>query len=325
MKKLIRRKAPLIRRKAPLISIVTPIYNEEENVQELYRELKKLMQNEKKYNFEIIAVEHGSSDTSLEKLIKLHKKDRRLKILQLSKNFGNADAGIAAGLVFAKGDAAAIMMADLQESPQVVSRFLRKWEQGYEIVYGIIKKRADSSFARKIMSLAYYKILNLVTGNLFPPNVADFRLMDKKVYQTINNMPERNKFLRGMTIWTGFKQIGIPYERLPRFAGTPKADFATALKVAINGIFSFSYLPLRLITLLGIAVSLLSFFMIVVQLILLALYGRVTPGQTTIVILISFFFGVLFLILGIIGEYLSRIYDEVKQRPTYIVKNKIGL
>lgn len=308
-----------------LISIVTPIYNEEENIEELYKQLNKFFKIEKKYNFEIIAVEHGSIDTSFEKLLKLHKKDKRLKILQLSKNFGNADAGIAAGLVFAKGDAAVIMMADLQESPEIISKFLRKWEEGFEIVYGIIKKRADSTYTRKFFSLAYYKILNRMTNNLFPPNVADFRLIDKKVYLAVNNMPERNKFLRGMVIWTGFKQTGIPFNRAPRFGGSPKADFKTALNVAKNGIFSFSYLPLRVITLLGVLVSLLSFLMIIVQLVLLAIYGKVSPGQTTVVILISFFFGMLFLILGLIGEYLSRIYDEVKGRPTYIVKNKIGI
>lgn len=308
-----------------LVSIVTPIYNEEENVQELYSQLKKLMRNEKKYNFEIITVEHGSSDTSFEKLVKLHQKDRRLKILQLSKNFGSADSGLSAGLQFAKGDAAVITMGDLQEPPEVISQFLRKWEEGFDIVYGIIKKRADSSFTRKIMSLTYYKILNFLTNNLFPQNAADFRLIDRKVYEVVNNMPEQNKFLRGMTVWTGFKQIGIPFKRVKRFAGKPKADFITALRVASNGIFSFSYFPLKIITALGLLVSFISFSMIIVQLVLFAIYGRVEPGQTTLVILISFFFGILFLILGIIGEYLSRIYDEVKQRPTYIVKNKIGL
>lgn len=308
-----------------LISFIIPIYNEQENISELYKQLVSLMNSEKKYNFEIIAVEHGSVDSSFEILRGLYKKDKRVKILQLSRNFGSADAGIAAGLHFAKGDAAVVTMADLQEPPYIISKFLRKWEKGFDVVYGIIEERADSTFTRKVLSLLFYKILNLMTNNAFPQNVADFRLMDKKVYEAINSMPERNKFFRGMVSWSGFKQTGVAFKRFARFAGFPKADFKTAFRVASNGIFSFSYLPLRIITVLGITVFVMSFLMIITQLVLLSIYGRVAPGQSTLVILISFFFGILFLILGVIGEYLARIYDEVKQRPPFIIKDKVGL
>lgn len=306
------------------ISIVIPLYNEEDNVQELYTRLKGLMSEQKNYNFEIIAVEHGSSDSTFSKLLSLHKNDKRIKILQLSKNFGSADAGISAGLQFAQGDAVVIMMADLQEPPKLVSQFIEKWEEGYQIVNGIVKKRPDSSYFRRISSVLFYKILNLMTENLFPENVSDFRLIDKKVCQVINSMDERNKFLRGMITWTGFRQTGIPFERSPRFAGKSKADFITVLRVATNGIFSFSYTPLKIVTLLGFILSLISFSMIIVQLTLYIIIGRGAPGISTIVILISFLFGMLFLILGVIGEYLARIYDEVKKRPNYIVWNKIG-
>lgn len=307
-----------------LISIVIPLYNEEENINELYNRLNKFIRNEKNYRFEIIAVEHGSADSSFDKLLSINKKDKRLKILQLSKNFGNADAGIAAGLAFAKGDAAVIIMADLQEPPELIPEFLRKWENGYEIVYGIVKMRPDVSISRKVLSNLFYKVLNLMTDNMFPDNVSDFRLMDHKVYEVINSMPERNKFLRGLITWTGFKQIGIPFKRSARFAGKTKADFLTVLKVAANGIFSFSYTPLKLVTILGFVLSAISFSMIIFQITLFIIYGRGAPGISTIVILISFLFGMLFLILGIIGEYLSRIYDEVKGRPNFIVKDKIG-
>lgn len=315
----------LIRRKAPLISIVIPFYNEEGNVQELYTQFKLLMKKEANYNFEIIAVDHGSSDSTFLKLSSLRKKDDRIKILQLSKNFGTADAGISAGLAYSSGDAAVITMADLQEPPELITSFLRKWEEGYEIVYGIVKKRPDASLSRKILSNLFYKILNLMTGNIFPDNVSDFRLMDKKVYTAINSMPERNRYLRGLTIWAGFKQTGIPFKRSPRFAGETKADFFTVLKVASNGIFSFSYTPLKMVTILGFILSFISFSMIIFQIALYFIYGRGAPGISTIIVLISFLFGMLFLILGVIGEYLSRIYDEVKGRPNYIVKNKIGL
>ena len=177
------------RRKALLISIVIPFYNEEENVDELYRRFSDLFSREKKYNFELIAVEHGSTDSTFAKLLNLHKRDKRIKILQLSKNFGNADAGIVAGFHFIKGDALVITTADLQDPPEIISKFLRKWEQGFEIVYGIIKKRADTSFLRKILSIMFYKILNLATGNIFPENVSDFGLIDKKVYEAVKTIP----------------------------------------------------------------------------------------------------------------------------------------
>ncbi|MCR4324852.1 MAG: glycosyltransferase family 2 protein [Candidatus Curtissbacteria bacterium] len=308
-----------------LISIVIPLFNEEQNVKELHRRFKQLFTREKKYDFEIIAVEHGSTDSTFEKLNKLRQIDKRVKILQLSKNFGNADAGIVAGLHFANGDAVVITTADLQDPPEVIPKFLRKWEQGYEIVYGVIKQRADTNFSRKFLSILFYKILNLSTGNIFPENVSDFRLIDKKVTETVKGMPERNKFLRGIIIWTGFSQTGVNYERATRFAGESKADFLTVLKVAANGIFSFSYAPLKLVTFLGFCLSLVSFLLILYQISLFLIVGRGQPGVTTIVVLMGFLFGMLFLILGVIGEYLSRIYDEVKQRPTFIVRKKIGL
>ncbi len=307
-----------------LISIVIPLYNEEGNVDELYNRLSTLFNKEKKYDFEIIAVEHGSFDSTLQKLLAMNKKDKRLKIVQLSRNFGSADPGISAGLNFTTGDAAVVTMADLQEPINLISDFLRKWEDGFDIVYGIVKKRPDASFIRHNLSVLFYKILNLMTGNIFPENVSDFRLMDKKVYEVVNKMPERNKYLRGVIAWTGFKQIGVPFERKNRFSGKSKADFLTVLGVAANGIFSFSYVPLRMVTLLGFILAPTSFLIIIVQLSLFAIYGRGAPGISTVVVLTSFLFGMLFLILGVIGEYLARIYDEVKGRPSFIVKNLIG-
>ena len=311
--------------KKKLISLVIPIFNEESNISELYIQLVKLMSREIKYNFEIIAVEHGSTDSTFKKLLTINKKDKRLKILQLSRNFGNADAAIFAGLNFVKGDACVLMMGDLQDPPDMIPQFIRKWEQGYEIVYGIIKKRADTSFSRKISSLLFYMILNKLTNNLFPENVSDFRLIDKKVYEIVKTMPERNKFLRGIINWTGFSQIGVSFNREKRFAGESKAYFFTVLKVALNGIFSFSYAPLKLVTLLGFALSVVSFMLIIYQLSLYIVVGRGELGISTIVIVLGFLFGMLFLILGVMGEYLARIYDEVKQRPNFIIRNKIGL
>lgn len=307
-----------------LISIVIPVYNEEAVLEELKSELQRTTAEMKNYNFEIIIVENGSFDSSYGKLLRFNKEDNRFKILQLSRNFG-CDGGIAAGLKYAKGDAAVIMNADLQDPPQLIPEFIKKWEEGYEIVYGIIQKREGVSFIKKILSSLFYKLINKLTSNVIPKNASDFRLIDKKVYTIVNRMDERNKFVRGMVSWTGFKQIGIPFKRPPRFAGGSKAGFSTLIEVATNGIFSFSYFPLKLATILGFIIFIGSFVLFFVQIALYLIYGRVVPGYTTIVLLLSFLFGMLFFLLGIMGIYIARIYDEVKQRPNFIVKNEIGL
>lgn len=306
-----------------LISIVIPAFNEEEVVDELAKRLKTIMAENSAYDFEAIIVENGSKDTTFEKLVKINKEDKRFKIVQLSRNFG-CDGGITAGLNYAKGDAAVIMNADLQDAPEIISKFIRKWEEGYEIVYGIIQKRLGVSFLRKFLSASFYKIINKLTNNVIPEGASDFRLMDKKVYSVVNQMQERNRFLRGIVAWSGFKQIGIHYDRPPRFAGRSKANFLTVLKVAMNGIFSFSYFPLRLVTALGVLVSIGSFITGAIEIGLYLKYGRTVPGFTTTILIILFLFGILFFILGIMGEYLARIYDEVKQRPNYIVRKEIG-
>jgi len=306
-----------------LISIVIPVYNEELGIHELINQVIRFINQKNSYNFEIILVENGSVDDSHKLLQRFAKKDLRIKVIQLAKNVG-CDGGIEAGMQYAKGDGLVIMMADLQEPIELISDFIKKWEQGYDIVYGIVKKRTGKFF-RNIFSVLFYKVINLLTGNMFPENASDFRLIDKKVYQAINNMEERNKYLRGLIAWTGFKQIGIEFNRNKRFAGESKADFMNVLSVAVNGIFSFSYIPLRFISILGFMITLTSFVLGIFYLYLYSIWGRVTPGATTTILLILSLFGILFFVLGIISEYLVRIYEEVKKRPIYIVKNKINL
>jgi dolichol-phosphate mannosyltransferase len=306
-----------------LISIVIPIYNEELGIGELIKRLTQFINRNKNYDFELILVENGSIDNSYKLLQRYAEKDSRIKVIQLARNVGT-DGGLEAAMQYSKGDALVIMMADLQEPVELISDFIKKWEQGYEIVYGKVKKRTGKFF-RNIFSILFYRIINLLTGNMFPENASDFRLIDKKVYQTINNMKERNKYLRGLIAWTGFKQIGIPFDRSKRFAGESKANLLTVLKVAVNGIFSFSYIPLRFISILGFMITLASFMLGIFYLYLYSVWGRVAPGATTTILLLLFLFGILFFVLGIISEYLVRIYEEVKSRPTYIVKNKINL
>ena len=305
-----------------LISIVVPIFNEELGITELINQLTNFSNKNTAYDFEFILVENGSVDDSYGLLQRYAKKDARIKVVQLAKNVG-CDGGIEAGMQNAKGDGLVIMMADLQEPVELISEFIKKWEEGYNIVYGIVKKRTGKLF-RNISSVVFYKLINLLTGNMFPENASDFRLIDKKVYQTINNMQERNKYLRGLISWTGYKQIGIPFDRNNRFAGVSKANFLNVLTVAVNGIFSFSYIPLRFISILGFFITIFSFLMIGFYLYLYVIWGRVAPGTTTIILLLLFLFGILFFVLGIISEYLVRIYEEAKRRPTYIIKNMVN-
>ena len=307
-----------------LISIVIPAYNEEEVIDELAKRLKAVMDASVKYDFEVIIIENGSTDLTFQKLIKVNKNDSRFKIIRLSRNF-TSDGGSAAGLKFTKGDAAVIMNADLQDPPEMIPEFIKKWEEGYEIVYGIIQKRKGIAITRSLASVLFYELINRLTSGLFPKNVGNFRLIDKKVYYAVNEFPERNKFLRGIIAWTGFSQTGIPYVRAERFAGKSKANFSDVLRYALDAIYAFSYFPLRMISVIGIALSTGSFLAILIYVALFFLYGRQVPGFTTLLTLMLFLFGMLFLLLGIMGEYLSRIYDEVKQRPNFIIKEKVGL
>lgn len=306
-----------------LISVVIPAYNEEEVLEELKRRLQEMMVVNSNYRFEIIIVENGSVDRTYDKLININKDDSRFKIVRLSRNFG-CDGGIAAGLSYAKGDAAVIMNADLQDPPELITEFIKKWEDGYEIVYGIIRKRNGVSFTRTVMSSMFYKIITRLTNNTIPENVSDFRLVDRKVYEVVKKMDERNKFLRGMIAWTGFKNTGIPFERPARFAGESKGAFIPTFQVALNGIFSFSYFPLKIATMLGFAVSFSSFLLALIELALWLKFGSTVQGFTTTILIILFLFGTLFLLVGIMGEYIARIYDEVKGRPNWIVTSDMG-
>lgn len=307
-----------------IISIVIPAYNEEEVLDELAGRLQSVLAGIKNYDFEIIIIDNGSSDTTLDKLKEIRKKDERFKIVSSSRNFP-PDSAVSACLKFATGEAAVIMTADLQDPPEVIPQFIKKWEDGYEVVYGVIMKREGVALHLKWFASLFYVLMNKLTAGLFPRNVSDFRLIDKKVYLVVNEFKERNRFLRGIIAWSGFKQTGVPFVRSPRFAGEAKGNFPTIFKLAMDAVFSFSYFPLKLVTGLGLLISGLSFMAIAIYVFLFIWYGRMVPGYTSTITIILFLFGILFFILGIIGEYLARIYDEVKARPDFIIKEKIGV
>lgn len=293
-----------------LISIIIPAFNEEEVIPKLSIALSKAMNELSAYTFEVIVVEHGSKDNTLKELLKIRKKDSRIKILQLAKNVG-CDGGIIAGLSYAKGDAAIVMMADLQDDTNLFPKLIKKWEEGYDVVYTYITKRIKVKLYKKIGAAVFYYLMDILSKGLVPQNVSDFRLIDKTVYNSVINMPEHNKFFRGLVAWTGFNQIGIPTVRLERAAGTPKSDFKTLFKVGLNGLFSFSNIPLKI-------PWFLSFIFLVGGL------GSLFLTNFMVSILLLSFASVSFLI-GIQSEYIIKILEESRKRPNFIVKNSYGI
>jgi len=307
-----------------LISIVIPAYNEQDNVEELAKRLQGVFAANPNYDFEAIIVENGSHDQTFDRLLAVHQRDNRFKILQLARNF-RMDGGITAGLNYATGDAAVIMTADLQDPPELITQFIKKWEEGYENVFGMVTKRNGTSALRRFNSQLFYKVANSLTGGMIPKNVSDFRLVDRKVYQTINSIHERNRFVRGLFAWVGFKSVGIEHERAERFAGVSGAHTFKVIELALKGIFAHSYVPLKFITLTGILVSTLAFILLGWTIIKATLWGVPFDGYGTIMTVMLLMFGIMFTMLGVVSEYIGLIYEEVKQRPNFIVKNHIGL
>jgi len=306
-----------------LISIIIPAYNEEECVDELAARLKTLFVTESQYDFEAIIVENGSIDSTWEKLQKIVAADPRFKILKLSRNF-RMDGGLTAGLDYIKGDACVLMTADLQDPPELISEFLRKWESGWENIYGVVTKRGGTGPIRTLNSKMFYFVADKLTDGRIPKNASDFRLVDKKVYLAIKSMAERNRFVRGLFAWAGFKSVGIPMERPPRFGGVSNAHSLKVIDLAFKGIFAHSYKPLRLITVFGIVLSAISFLTIIPLAIIWITSGVPFAGFGTIVSLFLFVLGILSLMIGILSEYIGLIYEEVKARPNYVVSEFIS-
>lgn len=307
-----------------LINVVIPAYNEEDCVEELAKRLAAVYDQETEYDFETIIIENGSIDSTWEKLEVIANRDPRFKIVKLSRNF-RMDGGLTAGLSFCKGDAAVLMTADLQDPPELISKFIRKWEEGFENVYGIVTKREGTGPIRKFNSGAFYWLADRLTDGRIPRNASDFRLLDKRAYEAVRSMDERNRFVRGLAAWVGFRSIGIDMERPPRFGGVSNAHTFKVLDLAFKGIFAHSYVPLRLITLTGAAVFGASILTLIGLAIKWIAFGVPFSGFGTIVALLLAAFGLLSLMIGIVSEYVGLIYEEVKRRPNFVVSETIGL
>ena len=306
------------------VTVIVPAYNEELCVDELASRLKGVFDSEPDYTWQAIIVENGSTDGTWEKLQTISSRYPQFKILRLSRNF-RMDGGLTAGLEYVDSDACILMTADLQDPPEMIPSFLRKWEEGYENIYGVVQERQGIGFIRRLNSRLFYKLAGRLSDGEIPENASDFRLVDRKVYETVRSMTERNRFVRGLFAWVGFKSIGVPMTRPPRFAGQSNAHSMKVLELALKGIFAHSYKPLRFISVFGLALSSISFIALIPLALIWFFVGVPFAGFGSIVALILCGLGMQALMLGIISEYLGLVYEEVKGRPNFVVSEKIGL
>ncbi|AEJ62096.1 glycosyl transferase family 2 [Spirochaeta thermophila DSM 6578] len=306
-----------------MISIIIPVYNEEEVLPALYERLTRVMKGTGE-EYELVFVDDGSTDRTYQILKNLHEKDPRCKVIHFSRNFGHQIA-ITAGMDYARGDAVIIIDADLQDPPELIPQMLEKWRAGTQIVHARRVKRKGEGLFKRATAALFYRILKALTDVEIPVDVGDFRLMDRKVVDSLKGMRERNRFVRGLVSWTGFRQDEVTYVRDPRYAGTTKYPLGKMIRFALNGITSFSDKPLKVASLLGSLLSLAGFLYLLYVLYLRLFTDQVVQGWASIVVLILVFNGFTLLSLGILGEYVGRIYDEVKQRPLYIVEETLGV
>ena len=305
-----------------LISYVLPVFNESAGIKEFYKELSKAVGKNKRYTYEFIFVNDGSRDDSLEKLRAFHKKDKRVKIVSFSRNFGHQLA-LTAGIDHAEGDALIIMDTDLQDPPKVSLDLIKAWEEGYDVVYAKRRSRIDGFF-KKIAIHLYYRIQTRLANIDIPVDTGDFRLIDKKVADHLRALHEKHPYIRGLVSWLGFKQTAVEYDRQGRFAGETNYPFKKLVKLALDGVTGFSTMPLQLITRLGFVASILSVIGIIYVLVTRIFFAELTlPGWAVTMIAILFMGGIQLITLGVMGTYVGRIYAEVQNRPRYIVSDFI--
>ena len=305
----------------PELSVVIPIYNEEANIAVLYSRIVAVLEAQA-IDFEIIFVDDGSCDRSAHCVSELRENDHRVIVVELARNFGHQVA-ITAGLDFARGKAIAIMDADLQDPPEVLPEFIAKWREGIDVVYAIREQRKEG-WIKKISYAAFYRLLRHVSSIDIPLDAGDFCVMDRRVVDLLKSMPERSRFVRGIRSWVGLSQVGLPFERHARRAGASKYTVGRLVLLALDGLISFSYVPLRVITALGLSVSFLSLFLAGFFFIKKLLYGLSPPGYASLIVSIFFLAGIQLITLGVIGEYVGRIFEEAKRRPMYVLRRVSG-
>lgn len=302
----------------PVFSVVAPIFNESDSLMEFYRRTRSVLESTGE-SWELILVDDGSQDGSTEIIRQLAKEDEHVRPVIFARNFGHQIA-VTAGLDYSRGKAVTIIDSDLQDPPEVILDLIAKWREGYEVVFAVRAEREGETAFKLWTASLFYRIIYKITDVKIPMDTGDFRLMDRRVVDVMNRMREHHRFLRGMSAWVGFKQVGVPYKRMARFAGSTKYPFRKMLKLALTAITGFSYLPLQVATILGFIAAGISLVAAIVVIIMRAVTGAAFLGQASTLIAVLFLGGVQLISLGILGEYIGRIYDEVKGRPLYIVR-----
>jgi dolichol-phosphate mannosyltransferase len=307
----------------PTLSLVIPIFNEEETIPELHARLAAFLAA-LNVTWEVVFVDDGSKDSSLRLLKELAAVESRYRLVSFARNFGHQIA-ITAGVDYAEGRAVVVMDADLQDPPEVVRDMLAKYEQGYDVVYGVRSRRLGETIFKKFTAAAFYRLMRGMTGIDLPVDTGDFRLMSRRVVLTLRSLRERHRFVRGMVAWVGFKQTSVHYERQGRFAGETKYPLRKMLKFAIDGITSFSIVPVRIATWLGLFAGLGAMLIGLWALYEKLVLGHTVQGWTTIMLLVAVSSSVQLLMMGVLGEYVGRIYEEVKHRPLYTVQEECNI
>lgn len=308
----------------PKYSLIIPIYNEEETIPELYRRVSDVMDSLDD-SVELILINDGSRDCSLNLMRQLQERDARVCYISFARNFGH-QAAVTAGLNFARGQVIVVLDADLQDPPELIPKMIESWQAGYHVVYAQRTKRKKESWFKRLTAYVFYRLLRQLADVDIPADTGDFCLMDRQVVEVLNSMPERNRYIRGLRAWIGFRQTAVKFERDPRFAGEVKYTFKKSLALAVNSLVSFSKIPLRISTYLGLFSALIALLMA-----LLVLYWRLqqpdspVTGLATILIAVFFLGSVQLISIGILGEYVGRIYEEVKGRPAYTIAEIAGL
>lgn len=306
-----------------LLSVVIPFYNEGPNVEALFARLTPVL-DRLDMAWEVVCVNDGSRDDTLERLIAAHGRDGRIKVVDLSRNFGK-ELALSAGLAHSRGDAVVPMDADLQHPPEVLPLFIAKWREGYDVVVAARHARVGQCWKHRLFARAFYWVFDTLSDVKLPREVGDFRLMDRKVVEVINRMPERSRFMKGIFAWVGFRQAVVSYEQGQRVGGDTKWGFVKLMRFAIDGLTSFSTFPLRVWSLIGVMVSGFAFVYIVLRLLRTLLFGVDVPGYESLIVSVLFMGGLQLITLGIIGDYLGRVFEEVKGRPLFIVRSTHGL
>ena len=307
---------------SPQLSLIVPVYNESSNLDLFYERVLKVLKP-LNLSYEILFIDDGSKDDSLEKLLEIRGRDSNVKVVQFSRNFGK-EIAVSAGLDLAEGKAAIPIDADLQDPPELIPSLIEKWKAGYDVVYAKRTKRMGESWLKRWTASLFYRLIAKMTNIDIPEDAGDYRLLSRAAVEQLKRLRERHRFMKGLFTWVGFKQTAVFFERDPRYSGKTKWNYWKLWNFAIEGITSFSYIPLQAASYLGLLVSVFAFFYGVFIIAFKLLHGIAVPGYASLMAAVLFLGGIQLLTLGILGEYIGRIYDEVKQRPLYVIHKTYG-